>query len=95
MNNDKTTVLEPIKTREERIDDMVFDVVSTMNSVGYNAIDQLAGYIMSEDPTYITAKEGCRIKIIEFDRLEILDRILKKYIDTLTKENTTRNKEES
>lgn len=95
MVNDETTVLEPIKTSEERIDAVVFDVVSTMNNIGYNAIDQVAGYLMSGDPTYITAKEGCRVKVREFDRFAILERVLEKYIDTLTKENTIKNKEES
>lgn len=95
MANDETTVLKPIKTSGERIDAMVFDVVSTMNNVGYNAIDQVAGYLMSGDPTYITAKEGCRVKVREFDRFTILERVLEKYIDTLTKENTIKNKEES
>lgn len=95
MANDETTVLEPIKTSEERIDAVVFDVVSTMNNVGYNAIDQVAGYLMSGDPTYITAKEGCRVEMGKIDMFVILEHILKTYIDTLTKENTEKNKEEN
>ena len=93
--SDETTLFEPIKTSDNKIDAVVMHAVSTMSNNGYSSVDQIAGYLMSGDPTYITAKEGCRVEMGKIDRFVILEHILKTYIDTLTKENTEKNKEEN
>ena len=56
-------------------------VYSALKEKGYNPIMQLVGYILSEDPTYITAHNNARKTIAHLDRDEILTEILKYYLD--------------
>lgn len=48
---------------------------------GYNPINQLVGYILSEDPTYITNYNGARSLITRIDRDELLQELLLSYLD--------------
>lgn len=48
---------------------------------GYNPINQLVGYILSEDPTYITNYNGARSMITRLDRDELLQELLKSYLE--------------
>jgi uncharacterized protein (UPF0297 family) len=47
---------------------------------GYNPINQLVGYILSEDPTYITNYNGARSMITRLDRDELLQELLTSYL---------------
>ncbi len=48
---------------------------------GYNPINQIVGYILSEDPTYITSYNNARSLITRLDRDELLQELLKTYLD--------------
>ena len=48
---------------------------------GYNPINQIIGYILSEDPTYITSYNNARSLITRIDRDELLQELLKTYLD--------------
>jgi uncharacterized protein (UPF0297 family) len=48
---------------------------------GYNPINQLVGYILSEDPTYITNYNGARSMITRLDRDELLQELLRTYLE--------------
>ena len=48
---------------------------------GYNPINQIVGYILSEDPTYITSYNNARSLICRLDRDELLQELLKTYLD--------------
>ena len=54
-------------------------IIDSLNEKGYDAINQLAGYIISEDPTYITSHNNARVKITRLDRFDILQEILTNY----------------
>ncbi len=56
-------------------------VYSALKEKGYNPVMQLVGYILSEDPTYITAHNNARKIIAKIDRDEILAELLKNYLD--------------
>lgn len=56
-------------------------IYSALKEKGYNPIMQLVGYILSEDPTYITAYNNARKIISKLDRDEILAELLKKYLE--------------
>ena len=59
----------------------VLDVVyNAMAEKGYNPVNQIVGYIMSGDPTYITSYRGARSMIIKVERDEIVEELLKVYI---------------
>ena len=54
--------------------------LKTLQEKGYNPINQIVGYILSEDPTYITTHQGARNKIRKLDRDDILQSLLKNYL---------------
>lgn len=56
-------------------------VYESLKEKGYDPINQIVGYIMSGDPTYITSHNGARSLIMKVERDEILEELLKTYID--------------
>lgn len=54
---------------------------------GYNPVNQIVGYIMSGDPTYITSYRGARSLIMKAERDELLETLVQNYIDTKLKNN--------
>ena len=59
----------------------VLDLVyHAMEEKGYNPVNQIVGYIMSGDPTYITNHNGARSMIMKVERDEIMEELLKEYI---------------
>ena len=60
---------------------MVLDVVyNAMAEKGYNPVNQIVGYIMSGDPTYITNHQGARSLIMKVERDELVEELLTEYI---------------
>ena len=55
-------------------------VYATLQERGYNPAGQLVGYLLSEDPTYITAHNGARKLVSKLDREELLKEILERYL---------------
>ncbi len=66
---------EQVSTRE-----ILIDVYTALKDKGYNPINQIVGYIMSGDPTYITSYNGARTKIRKLERDEILEELVAFYI---------------
>jgi uncharacterized protein (UPF0297 family) len=59
----------------------VLDVVyHAMEEKGYNPVNQIVGYIMSGDPTYITSHNGARSMIMKVERDELVEELLREYI---------------
>ena len=57
-------------------------VYDALKEKGYNPINQIVGYIMSGDPTYITSYKSARSLIMKVERDEILEELMENYIDT-------------
>lgn len=66
---------EKASTRE-----ILSDVYNALVEKGYNPINQIVGYIMSGDPTYITSHNGARTKIRKLERDEILEELVAFYL---------------
>ena len=60
-------------------------VYNAMEEKGYNPVNQIVGYIMSGDPTYITSHKSARSLIMKVERDEILEVLFENYIDTQLK----------
>ena len=60
-------------------------VYNAMEEKGYNPVNQIVGYIMSGDPTYITSYDGARGKIVRIERDELMEELVKNYIKGLQK----------
>ena len=57
-------------------------VYEALQEKGYNPVNQMVGYIMSGDPTYITSHKSARSLIMKVERDEILEELVKVYIET-------------
>ena len=60
--------------------DILEIVYNAMEEKGYNPVNQIVGYIMSGDPTYITSYNGARSLVMKVERDEIVEELLKAYI---------------
>lgn len=73
--------LEFDKSREVR--EIVASVYEALKIKGYDPISQMVGYILSGDPTYITSYNGARGLITKIERDELLEELVKVYIDNV------------
>ena len=61
--------------------DILEIVYKALIEKGYNPVNQIVGYIMSGDPTYITSHNGARSLIMKMERDELVEEMLKTYIE--------------
>lgn len=81
MTNDETMCFKMPK--EENLDskEILKKVYEALQEKGYNPINQIVGYILSGDPTYITSHKGARTLIRQIERDELLEKMVKNYIN--------------
>ena len=65
--------------------EVLSEVYKALTEKGYDPINQIVGYIMSGDPTYITSHKGARILIMKVERDELLEELLRVYVDAAIK----------
>ncbi|MBU9738350.1 IreB family regulatory phosphoprotein [Diplocloster agilis] len=65
---------------ELQVEDVLNEVYGAMTEKGYNPVNQIVGYIMSGDPTYITSHKNARSLIMKVERDELVEALLKSYI---------------
>ena len=80
MEFDKTMHFEVEKIENLRTKEILKEVYEALMEKGYNPINQIVGYILSGDPTYITSHNDARNKIRMIERDELLEKMVKKYI---------------
>ena len=87
MTNMNSTQYFKVKSDPEiRVKEVLEVVYNAMDEKGYNPVNQIVGYIMSGDPTYITSYKGARSMIMKVERDELVEELLKEYIKNLAKE---------
>ncbi len=64
------------------VKDVLAQVYSALTEKGYNPVNQIVGYIMSGDPTYITSHNNARSLIMKVERDELVEELLKEYISS-------------
>lgn len=80
MIDSTTTIFSVHDDKDQEIKQILSEVYSALKQKGYNPINQIVGYILSEDPTYITTFNGARTKICKVDRDDILQAMVKEYL---------------
>ena len=81
VDNKQKTLMFPIKEQQKEIMRERLQVVyDALVEKGYNPINQIVGYILSEDPTYITTHMGARNLIRRIDRDTLLQNLVKYYL---------------
>ena len=79
--SEPTAVFSIRDDRDMEIKQAVLQVYRALEEKGYNPINQLVGYILSEDPTYITNHNSARSLICKIDRDELLQVLVKSYLE--------------
>ena len=78
--NDRTMTFSIGDQTEQVIRDTLTQVYDALKEKGYNPINQIVGYILSEDPTYITTHNNARNLIRRIDRDTLLQSLVKYYL---------------
>ena len=78
--NMKTQTYSLKDLRDQEMKEILTAVYEALREKGYDPINQLVGYILSEDPTYITNYNGARSLITRLDRDELLQELLLSYL---------------
>ena len=80
MGFDKTMYFKVEREENAQCQDVLKEVYEALVEKGYNPINQIVGYILSGDPTYITSHKDARNKIRTIERDELLEKMVKNYI---------------
>ena len=85
MGRNNTQFFHVVKEQEYDVASILKDVYEALTEKGYNPVNQIVGYIMSGDPTYITSHKNARSLIMKVERDEIREVLFENYIDTQLK----------
>ncbi|MBC8610036.1 Uncharacterized protein conserved in bacteria [uncultured Ruminococcus sp.] len=77
---DKTMTFSVKDEKENEMKRILTTVYDALSQKGYNPVNQIVGYILSEDPTYITTHNNARSLIRHVDRDELLQAMVKSYL---------------
>lgn len=80
MINDETMNFKVEREKSEKTQEILKEVYNSLEEKGYNPVNQIVGYILSGDPTYITSHNNARNIIRKIERDELLEEMVKKYI---------------
>ena len=67
------------------VEQTIREVCVALEEKGYNPKDQLAGYLLSGDPTYITSHKDARNKLRQYERYELVEALLESYLASIQK----------
>ena len=80
-----TQFFKAVQENKMDVSHVLEQVYVALTEKGYNPVNQIVGYIMSGDPTYITSHKGARSLIMKVERDEILEELMSVYIDARLK----------
>ena len=81
MRQEPTRAFSIRDEKEYQIRKVLTEVYEALNEKGYNPVNQIVGYILSEDPTYITTYNNARSLIRKIDRDELLQTLVRSYLN--------------
>ena len=81
MVNNETMMFKVDKEKMSEAKDLLLNVYEALKEKGYNPINQIVGYILSGDPTYITNHKNARSIIRRLERDELLEEVLRFYLE--------------
>ena len=83
---DNTQYFKIQSDQEIRVSEVLQLVYQAMTEKGYDPVNQIVGYIMSGDPTYIPSHKGARSLIMKVERDELVEELLRVYVEKTVKE---------
>ena len=81
MDVQNTQYFRAVQENKMDVNEVLKLVYEALTEKGYNPLNQIVGYVMSGDPTYITSHKSARSIIMKVERDEIVEELLKTYID--------------
>ena len=75
----ETMMFQPVADNKN-VAKTIAEVCKAFEEKGYNPVDQLAGYLLSGDPTYITSHGDARSKLRQFERYELIEELVVSYL---------------
>jgi uncharacterized protein (UPF0297 family) len=82
MNDKETMMFEVDKDNANEAREILMAIYQALKERGYNPVNQIVGYILSGDPTYITNHKNARNLVRKLERDELLEEILKFYLES-------------
>jgi len=82
MKDNETMMFKVDKDNSEEVRRILLTIYQALEERGYNPINQIVGYILSGDPTYITNHKNARSLVRKLERNELLEVILKYYLES-------------
>lgn len=82
QNLENTQYFKVDSEPESGVKAVLASVYEALTEKGYNSVNQIVGYIMSGDPTYITSHKNARSMIMKVERDELVEELLTEYIRT-------------
>ncbi|MBV1708681.1 MAG: IreB family regulatory phosphoprotein [Erysipelothrix sp.] len=79
--NTETMAFKSDAVRKENIKQVLRLVKDVLEERGYNAVNQLSGYLISNDPAYISSFKNARSVIQSIERYEIIEELVRSYLD--------------
>lgn len=80
-----TQFFQAVQENQLDVGQILAQVYEALTEKGYNPVNQIVGYVMSGDPTYITSHKSARSLIMKVERDEILEELMSVYIDAKLK----------
>jgi uncharacterized protein (UPF0297 family) len=79
VNNTQFFKVQPEQTIQ--VSDIIAQVYDALTDKGYNAVNQIVGYIMSGDPSFITSHKNARSLVMKVERDELVEEMLRAYVE--------------
>ena len=80
FRNEKTQTFNVSRDKNTEMREVLLTIYNALSEKGYNPVNQIVGYLLSEDPTYITNHKNARALIRHIDRDELLNALVKNYL---------------
>ncbi len=80
-NIDQTMAFSADLLRRENIKELLKEVEAALEERGYNSVNQISGYLITNDPAYISSHKNARTKIQKVERYEIIEELVRYYLD--------------
>ena len=80
--NSTTMLFTSEDIKRENLKQLLSEVSKSLEERGYNPVNQLSGYLISNDPAYISSHNGARNKIQQVERYEIIEELVRYYLES-------------
>ena len=82
VQNSNTMLFTSDDIKREHIKQLLLAVQDALNERGYNAVNQISGYLITDDPAYISSHKNARAMIQQVERFELIEELVKFYLES-------------